>query len=259
MTGAAATATGFNSFAAGARSVASGNSAVAIGADAQATGTNAIAIGIGAVATGSVAVGAASSAANGGAAYGDYAVATGTNATAVGYGSQAAFANAAAFGNGAAATRANQQVFGTASNTYTMSGIASAESRGAQSGPTQIVTSDVGGNLATASLADLGLASVGDIAAINSQLANVNERLNDLTRESRRGIAAAMAMTTAPMPSANGRTSWATNAATFRGEGAFGLSLAHRLDVPVPLALTGGNSYGGGNAHGGRIGLQGEF
>jgi autotransporter adhesin len=103
------------------------------------------------------------------------------------------------------------------------------------------------------------LAGASDITAINSQLTSVNQRVSDLTRESRRGIATAMALTTAPMPSAVGRTSWAANAATFLGEGAFGMSLAHRLNVPVSMALTAGYSYGGGNAHGARIGLQGEF
>lgn len=68
-----------------------------------------------------------------------------------------------------------------------------------------------------------------------------------------------MAMTTASLPSAIGRTSWAMNLAHFRGESAFGASLAHRLNTREPLALTGGYSYGGGKAHGMRIGLQGEF
>ena len=61
-----------------------------------------------------------------------------------------AHANAAAFGNGATTTRANQQVFGTTSNTYTMSGIHSQESKDAQSGKAYLVTSDAEGNLATA-------------------------------------------------------------------------------------------------------------
>jgi hypothetical protein len=43
------------------------------------------------------------------------------------------------------------------------------------------------------------------------------------------------------------------------GEMAAGASLAYRLDTNVPLALTGGYAYGGGNAHGVRFGLQGEF
>src|SRR5258708_32952611 len=65
-----------------------------------------------------------------------------TNAVVMGNSNTVTGANGIAIGNGAPATRANQQVFGTASNTYTMSGVTSAASRSAQSGPTQIVTSD---------------------------------------------------------------------------------------------------------------------
>jgi hypothetical protein len=68
-----------------------------------------------------------------------------------------------------------------------------------------------------------------------------------------------MAMTSAPMPSAPRRTTWAVNAAAFHGEVATGLSVAHRLDLSIPLAVTAGYSYGGGDEHGFRVGLQGEF
>jgi len=68
-----------------------------------------------------------------------------------------------------------------------------------------------------------------------------------------------MAMTPAAMPSATGRTSWAMNTAAFRGEFAFGGGLAHRLDTNVPVALTAGYAFGGGNNHGARVGLAGEF
>jgi autotransporter adhesin len=174
------------------------------------------------------------------------------NTVAIGSNATARADGAIAIGNGAQATRVNQFAFGTLASTYTMAGIASADSRAAQTGPVQVVTSDASGNLATASAASLGLASSADLGAINAQLAI------DRT-EARQGIAAAMALTTAPMPSRGGRTSWAVNAATFRGESAGGFSLAHRLDVAVPLAITGGYAFGGGNSHGGRIGLQGEF
>jgi hypothetical protein len=63
----------------------------------------------------------------------------------------AAFANSTAIGQGAATTRANQMVFGTAANTYTAPGITSAASAAAQTGATQLVTSDASGNLATES------------------------------------------------------------------------------------------------------------
>jgi hypothetical protein len=73
----------------------------------------------------------------------------GTASTAIGFNSSAAFDNSAAFGNGATVVRNDQQVFGTRSNTYTMPGITSPASRGAQSGLLQLPTTDANGNLAT--------------------------------------------------------------------------------------------------------------
>lgn len=73
----------------------------------------------------------------------------GANSTAIGANSSATFSNSAAFGSGATAVRPDQQVFGTRSNTYTMPGITSAASRGAQSGLLQLPTTDAMGNLAT--------------------------------------------------------------------------------------------------------------
>src|SRR5258708_17062710 len=102
-----------------------------------------------------------------GVAIGNGASVAGANAIAMGTGASANFDNSAAVGTGATATRANQQVFGTASNTYTMGGITSAASRAAQSGATQIVTSDAGGNLATSTLAGLGPAPPPDTRSIN--------------------------------------------------------------------------------------------
>ena len=42
------------------------------------------------------------------------------------------------------------------------------------------ITTDAAGNLASTSLSALGFASPADIASINSQLAGINARLNDL-------------------------------------------------------------------------------
>jgi trimeric autotransporter adhesin len=94
--------------------------------------------------------------------------------------------------------------FGTASNTYVAPGITSAASKAAQSGPLEIVTSDAGGHLATNTAAGLGLASLTDINAINSQLAGINSqiggintRLNDLdgrTTKALNGVSMAFAM-----------------------------------------------------------------
>src|SRR5882672_4121934 len=173
-TGSSNTATGLRANASG---VGSSNIATGRDVDASGAGSQNIAMGNGADAhgdgTNNVAIGTA-------------ATATGANSSALGNGAQATFDNSTAIGNGATATRANQQMFGTASNTYTMAGIATAASRAAQAGPTSIVTSDNAGNLATRSLADLGFASQSDISGING-------RINDVNREARGGIALALA------------------------------------------------------------------
>ena len=72
-------------------------------------------------------------------------------------------------------------------------------------------------------------------------------------------LAAAIAMAYAPMPSQAGKTSWTANVGFFKGETAFGGSIAHRLDLDIPIALTAGYAYGGSDSHAARIGLQGEF
>ena len=77
--------------------------------------------------------------------------------------------------------------------------------------------------------------------------------------ESRRGIAAAMALADAPFPSAPGKTSYAAKGAVFRGEMAVSASLTHRLDADTPLALSAGVAYGGGKNTGATVGIAGEF
>jgi hypothetical protein len=75
-----------------------------------------------------------------------------------------------------------------------------------------------------------------------------------------RGIAAAVALPGAFMPSAPGRTSWALNVSTFSGAVGAGFTISHRFNFSVPLAVTAsyGNA-GGGTANVVRVGLMGEF
>jgi len=65
----------------------------------------------------------------------------------------------------------------------------------------QIVTSDAGGNLATASAASLGLVNSSQITAINGEFANLSSQIGEV----RRGIAATAAIAYAATPSAPGR------------------------------------------------------
>jgi autotransporter adhesin len=193
-----------------------------------------------------------------GVAIGNGVTVAGANAVAIGNGASAGFDNSVAIGNGAIATRANQQAFGTAGNTYTMPGITSAASRSAQSGPTQIVTSDAGGNLATTTLAGLGLASMGDINAINSQLAGINARLDDLTARSNKantGVAMAFAMAGVPTLMPNESFAITMNWGTFQSANGLALNAAVRLDNHVQV--NAGFGYGADqNLVGGRVGLR---
>jgi len=232
------TAVGYEANASGSSS---GNVATGIQANASGMGSANVAIGALANASGdftnNVAIGRESTASN--------------NSVAVGGNASATFSNSAAFGNGATATRTNQQVFGTATNTYTMTGIASAASKAAQSGPTQIVTSDASGNLATASLAELGLASNGDITAINA-------RLDDLDRRSSKaftGVAMAFAMAGVPTLLPNENFAATINYGTFQGAHGFAINTAARLTHN--MQLTAGFGYGADERiAGGRLGMR---
>jgi hypothetical protein len=191
-------------------------------------------------------------------------LAMGTNATAsnnsvaYGTGASATFSNSAAFGNGATATRANQQVFGTSANTYTLAGVASAASRAVQSGPTQFVTTDASGNLAAASAADLGIATTGDITSINTQLSQINARLNDLdgrTSKALTGVAMAFAMAGVPNLLPNERFAVTANFGTYEGRNGTAFNAAVRLTEQAQL--TGGVAVGiNDSVVGGRVGLR---
>jgi autotransporter adhesin len=254
-----AAATGFQSTAFGSNSAASDTAAVAIGANSRATdqsttavggfsdarGMYSTAIGSSADAIGafSVAVGANAEATSDGAvAMGYEAKATSLNATAIGMNATASHANSAAFGNGAVTTRDNQQVFGTASNTYTMSGIASAASRTAQGTATHLVTSNANGDLAAYTFAELGLASSGDLAAINSRLDSLNSRISDVDSRMRTGVAMAIAMGGAPGLAAHEKFAVTMNWGTF--EGANGTAINAALRLADNIQLNAGFGYG---------------
>src|SRR6267378_592831 len=161
-------------FAANASGAGSQNIAMGFNADAHGDGTNNVAIGT-------------------------FATATGANSSALGNGAQATFDNSTAIGNGATATRANQQMFGTASNTYTMAGIATA-----------------------ASLADLGLASQSDISALNG-------RINDVNREARGGIALALAASGLQFDTRPGKVSLSGGYGNFKGQSGFAVGLGYAV------------------------------
>ncbi|WP_143271232.1 hypothetical protein [Bradyrhizobium brasilense] len=89
--------------------------------------------------------------------------------------------------------------------------------------------------------------------------AMLDNRISGVQKEERQGIAAAMAMTSSPMPSAAGKTTWAANTALFKREVGVGASFAHRFATAIPIAFTGGVSWAGSDNLGARVGLMGEF
>lgn len=178
------------------------------------------------------------------------ASATGADATAVGYGSKAAHEGSTAVGTGAATTRNNQVMIGTSSNTYTMPGISSAASRAAQTGATRVLTTDAAGNIATSDV---------DLNRMSADISELRGATSELRKESRQGIAAAMAMTAAPTPSAPGKTAWATNVSSFKGEMATSFAVAHTFDTSYPVTFNASLGYAPGGSAGVRMGLSGEF
>jgi trimeric autotransporter adhesin len=226
-----------------------GNANVAIGAVAGngVTGSNNIALGTGAganiTASNTIAIGSSALASgSGGIAMGEGAVAAGPGDTAIGQGATVTADHSTAIGAGASATLPNQVVLGTASDTYRAPGITSALSRARQSGPTQIVTSDANGNLATAS---------GDFF--------------DKVDENQSGVALAMAITN-PDLTGNEKFGVAANYGNFEGANALGMALMGVLGhnfvtVNDRVAVSGGFGVGfdngsGDDVFGGRVGLQ---
>ena len=135
-------------------------------------------------------------------------LASANTATALGYAANAIHAGSTAIGTGATTTRANQVMVGTVSDTYTMPGITSAASSAAQSGPTQFVTTDANGNLAS----DNGATSI----IINKNTA---------------GIAGAFALSGIPEVLPNGTNyAVAANWGTFGGANAAALGGVARVD-----------------------------
>ena len=99
----------------------------------------------------------------------------------------------------------------------------------------------------------------GQIASLQSGQTTLFDLVDHNRTEARRGIAAASALATAPLPSAIGKTSYAANTAYYRGKAAFSIAFAHRLDVGSAFALTAGVSQSGGKDTVARVGVAGEF
>ena len=99
----------------------------------------------------------------------------------------------------------------------------------------------------------------GRVSALELGVAQLFELSQAQRDESRRGIAAAVAMADAPFPSAPGKTSYAFNLATYRGKQAGSLSLMHRFAGDTPVAFSIGVSHAGKKDFVARAGIAGEF
>lgn len=153
---------------------ASGVGSIAIGSrndlmeTTTASGIGAIAVGTSAEASGyaGVAIGRNTS------AYGDSGVAIGNSA-------QAGYDGSVALGNGTTTDRNMQIKLGTASHTYTMTGIATTNSRNQQSGTVYMLTSDANGNLATSTFDLTTLQNLPDqFVTLQASVTNVQNTVN---------------------------------------------------------------------------------
>jgi autotransporter adhesin len=215
----------------GTSSTASGASSVAIGNSAQATQTGAIAIGMNSQSTGANSI-----------AIGSGAVATGS--VAVGAGAQAANGGAA-YGDGAIATGTNSAAIGSGS-------VASAPN-------TVSVGSPGNERRITNVAAGVNPTDAVNVSQLNSIASGFTAQVDGLRTESRRGIAAAVAANGYMMPSGPGKTTVQLAAGLFHGEGAVGITAAHRLNFATPVVVFGSYANGGGSEHVGKVGAGFEF
>ena len=239
--------------------VTGGANASAVGIDAGAHAPNASAFGQRATASGpnSSAFGyRATATGNGATSIGAEAQVTADRATAIGREARASWAGSTAVGAGAVTTAPNQVVLGAPGTSVRVGDIGA--STAAQSGPLSLVTVDAAGTLGRTVLPNVQALEAGQ-AALSGRVDALFDLRQVDRRDNREGLAAAVALSTPPFPSAAGRTSYTLNAATFRGEHALGGAIMHRLDTESPFALTAGFSYAGNKNNAARVGVAGEF
>ena len=226
----------------GYKAVATGNEASSFGGFASATADNATALGRSANASGT-----------GATAVGVNTTAQGTDSVAVGRAAQATQDNAVAIGAGTATTRANQVAVGTSRQTYTLAGLPSAQSTAAQSGPTNFVTTDAAGNLATSSYGPASLDALSSrIGTIEGNVAGLQAATMRLQRDMRtafQGTAIALSLAGAVLP--EGKTyAVSANFGAFHGESAFGATGTARISdnlfasAGIGIATSGRSNVG---------------
>jgi trimeric autotransporter adhesin len=111
-------------------------------------------------------------------------------------------------------------------------------------------------NTAIAALQATSGLSTGRLTALETNQGTLFGLVGQNRKEARRGIAAAIALSSAPFPSESGKTSYTANGSTYRGEYGFGAALAHRFG---DVAISVGVSHSGGKDTAGKVGIAGEF
>lgn len=96
-----------------------------------------------------------------------------------------------------------------------------------------------------------------DVVGLQADVGTLFDLRSRDRREARRGTAAAVAMSEAPMPSRDGGISYSLHGAAYRGEYAVGGSLKYR--VSPAFALDVGLSHAGHKDTAARVGISGEF
>lgn len=256
----------------GHNSVASGQYATAFGDYARATGQDATAVGVNSLATDfGTAYGFGSrSTAPATVAIGNNAQATKDYATALGYYATATGLRSTAVGEYARATSNDSVAIGYHANTGAFT---NSVALGAGTTVTANNQVNVGGRTIGGVAAGVAATDAVNVAQLNAATAGLNSAIDGLTtdvgtlfdlrrsdrQEMRKGIAAAIAMPDAPMPTEPGRVGYAVQGGTFRGQYAAGVSLNYRLPTANPMAINVGASFAGDKNNGAKVGISGQF
>jgi autotransporter adhesin len=255
--GAYAHATENFSTAVGDTSEASGINSTALGAQAHAEAAQSTAVGVGSLvsATNSVAIGVSS-------------VADQANTVSVGsVGSERRVVNVAAGSVSATSTDAinglqlhetNQIVAAQGAQITALDSQVQVTSQTVATQGTQITTLQTTAGEHETRLTALE-AITGNLVGLQGSVDTLFGLRNRDRRDMKQGIAAAMAMADAPMPSRPGGVSYQVKAGTFRGEHAVSGALTYRLNTGSPMAVSGGVSYGGSKNNGATVAFSGEF
>ena len=249
--GEGATASGIMSTAYGQGTLASGANSTASGQAAQATAQFASAYGNAAAAT-----------AVGSTAVGTNALAPTVGSSALGYNSVVTYQNSVALGSysGAGAPNIGSPGFivnpinGQTINTNAAASAAVSVGGGPGSAvPYRQVTNVADGNISATSTDAI------NGSQLYKAVTGLSQAILTVRREEREGIAGALSLVSAPLPSAGGKTTYAANFGFYKDATALGASFAHRLDVNLPFAVSAGIAVSGQGFVSGRVGVLGEF